>query len=83
MQYEQGTAGALMTNEFIVFSAQITAEQAINQLRELSPTAETIYYLYVTDEQDRLQGVFSLRGLIVAAPQTRLAGLMHTKVAVV
>lgn len=83
MQYEEGTAGALMTNEFIAFSSHITAEEAINQLRELSPTAETIYYLYVMDEEEHLQGVLSLRELIVAAPQTTLADLMHTKVAVV
>ncbi|MDF2634069.1 MAG: MgtE intracellular region [Pelosinus sp.] len=83
MQYEEGTAGALMTNEFIAFSSHITAEEAINQLRELSPTAETIYYLYVMDEAEHLQGVLSLRELIVAAPQTTLEDLMHTKVAVV
>ena len=83
MQYEQGTAGALMTNEFISFSAQITAEEAINQLRELSPTAETIYYLYVMNDDEHLQGVLSLRELIVAAPHTTLESLMHTKVAVV
>jgi magnesium transporter len=83
MQYEEGTAGALMTNEFIALSSHITAEEAINQLRELSPTAETIYYLYVMDEEEHLQGVLSLRELIVAAPQTTLADLMHTKVAIV
>lgn len=83
MQYEQGTAGALMTNEFIAFSSHITTEEAINQLRELSPTAETIYYLYVMDDEEHLQGVLSLRELIVAAPQTTLKDLMHTKVAVV
>ncbi|EIW19199.1 MULTISPECIES: magnesium transporter [Pelosinus] len=83
MQYEQGTAGALMTNEFIAFSSHITTEEAINQLRELSPTAETIYYLYVMDDEEHLQGVLSLRELIVAAPQTTLKELMHTKVAVV
>lgn len=83
MQYEQGTAGALMTTEFIAFPSHITAEQAINQLRELAPTAETIYYLYVMSEQEHLQGVLSLRELIVAAPQAVLGDLMHTKVAVV
>lgn len=83
MQYEEGTAGALMTNEFIAFASHITTEEAINQLRELSPTAETIYYLYVINEEEHLQGVLSLRELIVAAPHTTLADLMHTKVAVV
>ena len=81
MQYEEGTAGALMTTEYIAFDSQITADQVINKLRELAPMAETIYYLYVTDETERLLGVLSLRELIIAAPDTPLFKLMHTKVA--
>jgi magnesium transporter len=83
MQYEEGTAGALMTTEFLAFSASITAEQAINQLREEAAEAEMIYYLYVVDEAERLRGVLSLRELIIAAPQTLLCDIMHTKVAMV
>ncbi|MDR3588584.1 MAG: CBS domain-containing protein [Negativicutes bacterium] len=81
MQYEEGTAGALMTTEFLTFSASITVEQAINQLREEAAEAETIYYLYVVDDEERLTGVLSLRELIIAAPQTLLREIMHTKVA--
>ena len=70
MQYEEGIAGALMTTEYITFSSAITAEQAINQLREQAPSAETIYYLYVIDEKEHLLGVLSLRELIIAPPLT-------------
>lgn len=83
MQYEDDTAGALMTTEFIGMSSLLTADQAINRLRELAPAAETIYYLFITDEQDHLQGVLSLRELIVAAPGTTLSELMNTKVVTV
>lgn len=79
MQYEEDTAGALMTTEYIAFSAEITAEETINQLRKLAPEAETIYYLYVIDQEEHLQGVLSLRELIVASPQTMLRDLMHRK----
>ena len=79
MQYEDDTAGALMTTEFIAFSAELTTEQVINQLRILAPEAETIYYLYVIDQGEHLQGVLSLRELIVAAPSATLQDLMHTK----
>jgi len=79
MQYEEGTAGALMTTEFIAFSARLTTEEVINQLRELAPDAETIYYLYVIDQEEHLQGVLSLRELIVASPSAILQDLMHTK----
>jgi len=79
MQHEEGTAGALMTTEFIAFSAELTPEEVINQLRKLAPDAETIYYLYVVDQSEHLQGVLSLRELIVASPNKILRDLMHTK----
>lgn len=83
MQYEEGTAGSLMTTEFIAFSASLTVEEVIHQLRKLAPSAETIYYLYVIDASEHLQGVLSLRELIVAMPQNTLAELMHKKIVVV
>ncbi|MBC8015460.1 MAG: magnesium transporter [Sporomusaceae bacterium] len=79
MQYEDDTAGALMTTEYISFSAELTTEEVINQLRKLAPEAETIYYLYVIDQEEHLQGVLSLRELIVASPSATLQELMHTK----
>ncbi len=83
MQYEEDTAGALMTTEFIAFSAELTTEEVINQLRKLAPEAETIYYLYVIDQEERLQGVLSLRELIVAAPTMMLQDLMNKKIVMV
>lgn len=83
MQYEEDTAGALMTTEYISFSERLTVGQAINRLRELAPAAETIYYIFVTDEAEHLQGVLSLRELIVASPETYLHDIMHTKVVAV
>jgi len=83
MQYEDDTAGALMTTEFIAFTANLTPEEVINQLRKLAPEAETIYYLYVIDQDEHLQGVLSLRELIVASPSATLRELMHTKLVTV
>lgn len=83
MQYEEGTAGALMTTEFISFAADLTPEEVINQLRKMAPEAETIYYLYVVDQAEHLQGVLSLRELIVASPSKTLRELMHTKLVTV
>ncbi|GAB6153398.1 CBS domain-containing protein [Desulfosporosinus burensis] len=80
MQYEEDTAGSLMTTEYIGLPFWLTAEQAINELRRLAPDAETIYYLYVVDEQETLEGVLSLRELIIASPETTLKDLMHTKI---
>ncbi|TGE33990.1 CBS domain-containing protein [Desulfosporosinus sp. Sb-LF] len=80
MQYEEDTAGSLMTTEYIGLPFWLTAEQAIDELRRLAPEAETIYYLYVVDDQEILEGVLSLRELIIASPETPLKDLMHTKI---
>jgi CBS domain-containing protein len=76
MEFDEDTAGGLMTTDYINLSEHSTTAQAIDQLRRESPEAETIYYLYVVDEQERLRGVVSLRDLIVASPETRVSDIM-------
>jgi magnesium transporter len=75
--YPEDTAGGMMTTEFVAVPATLTAAQTIDQLRELEPDAETIYYVYVVDEAGRLVGVLSLRDLIVAKPGTRIREVMY------
>ena len=65
-----------MTTEFVAIHEHLTAAAAIDRLRELEPDAETIYYVYVTDEESHLTGVLSLRDLIVAKPTTAVAEFM-------
>ena len=50
-----------MTTDFVTVPADMTAQGTIDYLRGLAPDAETIYYLYVVDGQDRLLGIVSLR----------------------
>ena len=77
MTYGEETAGGIMTTEFVAVPATLTAAQTIDRLRELEPTAETIYYVYVTDADNRLVGVLSLRDLIVAKPSTVISTFMY------
>jgi CBS domain-containing protein len=74
--YPEDSAGGLMTTEFIVVEVGLTAGGCIDRLRELEPDAETIYYVYVTDDDGRLVGVLSLRDLIVARPETPIRDVM-------
>ena len=66
--YPEDSAGGIMTTQYIALAEHLTAAEAIDRLRELEPDAETIYYVYVTDDDGRLAGVLSLRDLIVARP---------------
>src|SRR5438552_1320723 len=74
--YPEDTAGGIMTTEFVSIPAHLDAAATIDRLRELEPDAETIYYVYVTDDDGRLVGVLSLRDLIVAPPHTPISEVM-------
>ena len=76
LAFPEDSAGGLMTTEFVGVPATLTAAETIDRLRELEPDAETIYYVYVIDDDGRLVGVLSLRDLIVARPETRIAEVM-------
>jgi Mg2+ transporter MgtE len=76
LAYADDTAGGLMTTEFVAVSDQLTAQQCIAELRRLEPDAESIYYVYVIDRDEHLEGVLSLRDLIVARPRTPIREIM-------
>lgn len=80
LEYGDKTAGGLMTNEYVAIAQGYTAQQTIDHLRSLEPEAETIYYVYVIDADERLVGVISLRDLIVAPPDRPVAEFMIPKV---
>lgn len=63
--HEENTAGAIMTTDYAWVPAHITASEALDRLRLQAPNSETIYYVYVLDNERRLQGVLSLRDLIL------------------
>ena len=64
--YEEYTAGAIMTKEYVSVQETATVREAMRVLRQEAQTAETIYYIFVVNEQHQLRGVLSLRELIVA-----------------
>jgi Mg2+ transporter MgtE len=80
MEHEEGTAGALMTTEYIALPPELTVAEAFSRLRKLAAEAETIYYLYILGEDETLLGIVTLRDLLVAEPETRLQDLMQTRI---
>lgn len=74
--YEEGTAGAVMTSEYVAVPEDIDVAEALSLLRASAPDAETIYQIYCVDVQGRLKGAVSLRQLILAAPHLPISELM-------
>ncbi len=80
LRYPDDTAGGLMTQAVITLNQGWTAEKALAELRRLEPDAESIYYLFVLDEQKRLLGVISLRDLVTAPVGQPIVERMKTDV---
>jgi len=78
--YPEGTAGSVMTSEYVALAPEMTAAQALEKIRQDAPDAETIYYAYVVDGGRRLLGLVSLRDLILARPGEKLRDIMQTEV---
>ncbi|MEX2246644.1 MAG: magnesium transporter [Dehalococcoidia bacterium] len=80
LRHPDETAGGHMTRAFIALNGNWTAERAIAYLRRARPDAESAYYLYVADASRRLEGVVSLRDLIIAPPDAKLSEIMATDI---
>lgn len=79
--YEAGTAGRIMTPEYVSLKESLTVFEALERIRSLAKFTETIYYLYVIDAARHLTGIISLRDLVIAQP-TEIVGNIMTRDAV-
>jgi len=80
LSYPEDSAGGIMTTEYACVPPHVTAEEAIKFLRQNAADAETLFYVYVTDPQDHLLGVFSLKELIFADPTAPVEAFMEDRV---
>lgn len=76
-QYPEGSAGSVMSPEFIAFEPELLVSQAIHRIRMQAVNKETIYYGYVLDSQKKLVGVLSLKDLILSDPDAPLENIMQ------
>jgi magnesium transporter len=75
--YEPGTAGAVMTTDYVTLPPHITIREALERIRLEAPDRETIYYCYVVDHQRRLIGFISLKKLILARRAAVIEDIMQ------
>jgi magnesium transporter len=78
MAYEEDAAGGLMSTRYARVRPEMTVGEAIGYLRKQARTnLETLYYVYVLDDQQHLLGVLSLRELFASEASVRVRDIMH------
>src|SRR5574344_273417 len=78
LEYPDGTIGSLMTSEILTFKADQTISDVINQIRAEKPEMESLYSLFVVNEDNTLRGIVSMRDLLISDPQAPLERVMNT-----
>ena len=79
LNYESDTAGGLMQKEFMQAHVNWPVNRCIVQLRKQAESVEKIFTIYVVDEHDKLLGFLSLKRLLFAKPDTKIADLYQSK----
>lgn len=79
-RFEEGTAGALMTPDFLSVVPPKTVADTIAMIRKKGGQAETVYYVFVVNEQRRMIGVVSLRDLLLADSAASITDVMTSRV---
>ncbi len=80
LRYEENSAGSIMTAEFIHLRKNMTVDSAFEKVRKVARDMETIYTCYVTDEGRRLEGVVSIKSMILSDPNVLLGEIMEDDV---
>lgn len=80
LRYPEDTAGSIMSVEYMALKPEITAEEAIVNIRKNGVDKDTVNSCYVVDGGNHLIGTVSLRSLIMADVSTKVSALMDTNV---
>ncbi len=80
LEHDDDTAGGLMTTDFLYFPPSMTVFETFKNLRLMAPDVEMIYYIYVTDDEDKLLGVLSIKDLLLANDSTRIDAIMNSQI---
>ena len=80
LNYPENSVGSIMTAEFTDLRQTMTVAEAIAHIRRTGADSESIYTCYVTDASRKLEGVVSIRELLLAGDEERVADLMETDV---
>lgn len=79
LEYDDNLVGSIMTTDYLSFSETKTVEEVLNELRIKKPEDPELYNMFVTEENDKLIGTFTLRDLVVSEPGKTLSEIMKSE----
>lgn len=79
LEYDPDSAGGAMTPDVLAICDSLSVDEAIQAIRKQSPELETIYYVYVVDNDEKLLGVISMRDLLLSTPETQVNTIMKSQ----
>ena len=79
--HAQNIAGSIMNTEFIIAKQNETAGLVLDKIKKGARRKESIYYIYVTDENDILVGVITLHQLLTVLPEKVISEFMRKRIA--
>ncbi|MHC3376642.1 magnesium transporter [Ligilactobacillus equi] len=80
LHYQDKTAGAIMSTEYVAITGNQTVRSALHVMKKEALDAETIYYIYVIDDEENLQGVLTLRDLLTNDDDALISDIMNRPV---
>lgn len=76
LKYDEDTAGGLMGTEMVVVNENWSMPECLREMRQQAEDMDDIYYVYVVDDDERLQGVFPLKKVITSPSVSKVKHVM-------
>ncbi len=80
LQYDEDTAGGLMSTEMVVVNENWSMPECLKEMRSQAEDMDEIYYIYVVDDDERLCGLFPLKKMVTSPSVSKVKHVMSTKV---
>ena len=80
LNYPENSAGSIMTAEFVDLKKYMNVREAIARIRRIGEDKETIYICFVTSADRKLEGVVSVKDLLLSDDETVIEDIMDTNV---
>ena len=80
LNYPKDSAGSIMTMEYVDLKRSMTVEQAFERIRATGVEKETIYTCYVTDSRRKLEGIVTVKDLLLSPKTETIRNIMETNI---